>query len=112
MALSQVTECPVCGSATREILANAYDDRYGFPGHFSVRRCLACRHAHLDTRFPAERLGDLYTRYYPRSSLATSDYRPSAPVAGFRAWLEGGRRQAYSWVPPGVRVLDIGCGFG
>jgi SAM-dependent methyltransferase len=112
MAAARVMTCPVCGGPTREVVADAFDDRYGFPGKFSVRRCQGCGHAFLDTSFPPERLGELYTRYYPRSTLSLEDYMPRSPVAGFRSWLNGDGRLAYSRVPAGVRVLDIGCGFG
>jgi 2-polyprenyl-3-methyl-5-hydroxy-6-metoxy-1,4-benzoquinol methylase len=54
----------------------------------------------------------LYTDYYPRSSYVLEQYRPHKELKGFAAWLAGEYSSAFRWVPEGVRILDIGCGFG
>ena len=89
-----------------------YDDRYGYPGEFALRKCTGCGHKFLEHGFSRDLLNNLYTSYYPRSSFSPEQFRPRKEVKGFRAWLNGSRRSAYCWVPPKVRVLDIGCGFG
>jgi len=89
-----------------------YDDRYGYPGEFVLRKCTGCGHRFLEHEFSRNLLNNLYTLYYPRSSFSLEQFRPRKEVKGFRAWLNGSRRSAYCWVPPKVRVLDIGCGFG
>ena len=104
--------CPICGAASRVVLRGMYDDRYGYPGMFEVVRCTGCGHAHIPATFDAETLGKLYTDYYPRASFRLEDYRIPQEARGFRAWLDGVRCSAFRWVPPNVRVLDIGCGFG
>jgi len=57
-------------------------------------------------------INNLYTSYYPRSSFSLGQFRPRKEAKGFSDWFNGSRRSAYCWVPPKVRVLDIGCGFG
>lgn len=104
--------CPVCkGTAVSESLT-LYDDRYGYPGSFPVRRCGSCGHGRLDATFTEDQLTELYTRYYPRSMYRPDQHRPHGDESRFTLWLQGGFSQAYRWVPRGVKVLDIGCGFG
>jgi 2-polyprenyl-3-methyl-5-hydroxy-6-metoxy-1,4-benzoquinol methylase len=74
--------------------------------------CVHCEHKFLEGEFTPELLTKLYTDYYPRSTFDLDQYQPSPKVKGFKAWLNGERRMAYSWVPKNVSVLDIGCGFG
>jgi SAM-dependent methyltransferase len=57
-------------------------------------------------------LEKLYTEYYPRSHYSLDDYKPHAPLSPFQSWFDGARSFAFRWIPPNVRVLDIGCGFG
>lgn len=105
--------CPICsgGRIITRYKSRLYDDRYGYPGLYSLLGCLDCRHGWLNAEFSPAELEALYTDYYPRSSFRVEDYRPARPAEGFRAWLDGAARSAYCHVPRGVRVLDIGCGF-
>jgi len=89
-----------------------YDDRYGYPGKFVLRKCSSCNHKFLEHDFSPGQINSLYTSYYPRSSFSLDKFRPRKDATGFQAWLNGNYASAYLWVPPGVRVLDIGCGFG
>ena len=104
--------CPVCeGSAIRGT-RKVRDDRYAYPGRFDVLECDACGHAFLDADFSDADLRDLYSNYYPRSAFDLESFRPYDETSGFTAWLAGDRSATFRWVPPNVRVLDIGCGFG
>ena len=90
-----------------------FDDRYGHPGRFRLQRCTGCGHRFLaGADFTDAEIQSLYTTYYPRCTLQLEDYRPHAPRSGFQAWLDGAKASAFRWVPPAVRILDIGCGFG
>jgi SAM-dependent methyltransferase len=89
-----------------------YDDRFGYPGQFRMRRCSACGHLHLDASFSPEQISALYTQYYPRRDFDIEKFEPHREVRGAGAWWNGARASAFRWVPPGVRVLDIGCGLG
>lgn len=66
----------------------------------------------MGTTFTEAGLRTLYTDYYPRGILKLDEFCPYAEVHGLGAWLEGERASAFRWVPRGVRVLDVGCGFG
>lgn len=102
--------CRICGAAVRPALAGLYDDRYGYPGTFTLDACVACGHQQLVAEFSPDELSRLYSEYYPRKSLAVDDHSAYPPAQGFKSWLNGERCSAYHWVPERVRVLDIGCG--
>ncbi len=104
-------KCIICGD-NLAIFKTLYDDRYGYPGRFSILKCSTCGHKSLDAHFSAEELGRLYTEFYPRSQFTLGNYTPHAELTGFRAWIEGVKSSGFRWVPTNVRVLDIGCGFG
>ena len=90
-----------------------YDDRFGYPGLFPLRTCRACGHGYLgNSNFSDQQIRQLYSDYYPRRSMKVEDYRPHVERRGFSAWLDGARASAFRWVPRGVRVLDVGSGFG
>ena len=104
--------CALCGGACTRHLAGLYDDRYGYPGRFDLAQCGACGHRQLDAAFTDAELVRLYSEYYPRREFKDADFAPHREAHGFRAWLEGAGSSAFRWVPPRVRVLDIGSGIG
>jgi 2-polyprenyl-3-methyl-5-hydroxy-6-metoxy-1,4-benzoquinol methylase len=89
-----------------------YDDRYGYPGQWPLRRCGQCGHRTLGADMDAVRLTELYTRFYPRSSFDVEAWSPPVERSAFLTWWGGLKASAFRWVPRAVRVLDIGCGFG
>lgn len=89
-----------------------YDDRYGFPGLFSLETCESCGHSHVPAQFNAAELGRLYTEFYPRAEFTIEAFHAEPELHGFRSWMNGDRASAFRWVPRNVRVLDIGCGTG
>lgn len=106
------SDCPICSSQTVLGQAGMYDDRYGCPGLFDLYHCGKCGHIHLKARFSAEELASLYNSYYPRVTFSVDKIFPYREQKGFRAWFDGEKSFAYTWVPRDVRILDIGCGFG
>lgn len=106
-------KCPVCDSDEIAVKYKniLYDDRYGYNGRYSFLKCKNCRHGWLDAKFSPEELKNLYTNFYPRSTFKIENYKPAEPVGGFWAWLDGAASSTHCYVPPDVRVLDIGCGF-
>jgi len=105
-------ECPICGGSSRGTEHSLYDDRYGYAGCFDLCACAVCDHRWLDWHPDAATIATLYSDYYPRSEREVEDCK--APVLGnrVRAWCAGRRSSTVFWVPRGVHVLDIGCGFG
>lgn len=106
------SRCPICNAQTRIYIDGLYDDRYGYPGRFSLRRCDRCGHRYVPASFSSGQLGQLYTQYYPRGSFSAEAFAPEVEKVGFKSWLAGDRASAFRWVPRNVRVLDIGCGIG
>lgn len=104
--------CPICHSLSIRSIGERYDDRYGFPGYFSLLTCIECEHQFLNASFTANQLKSLYSQYYPRTSFKSEDHRPHQEEKGLKAWLDGLNSSAFRWIPPNVRILDIGCGFG
>ncbi len=104
-------KCIICGGSL-SAFKTLYDDRFGYPGMFTLLSCGECGHRSLDARFSAEELGELYTEYYPRSLYSIDDYSAHCEVSPFRSWLDGAKSFAFRLVPPQVSILDIGCGFG
>lgn len=109
--MSEALNCPICGSSDTTVAFATFDDRYAYPGHFNLLRCARCAHLFLQGKFTPQVLENLYTNYYPRSALDVSSYRPHKEISAVRSWLEGAKSGAFRWVPKGVTVLDIGCGF-
>ena len=111
VAASEEACCALCGTRM-SVESSLHDDRYGYPGQFALLRCLGCGHRRLDARMSEAQIGDLYTRFYPRSQLDIEGWSAPTSTHGLAAWWRGDAANAFRWVPPNVRVLDIGCGFG
>lgn len=110
-------KCMICGGNTLLFQSGLFDDRHGYPGFFSIRRCEACGHGHLS---PAPNVSDLekiYTDYYPRRDLNADLIRKFAWYHGtffhrVKSYLKGLRVNAHLHAMAGERVLDVGCGGG
>lgn len=104
--------CPVCQCRNVREVMSLYDDRYGYPGLFLLQVCVNCGHQFLNADFSLEQVAGLYTDFYPRKAFNIGQYRPHTRRHGVAAWLDGANSAAFRWVPEGVRVLDVGCGYG
>jgi len=111
MSPASSRSCIICGQPAA-VERSLFDDRYGFPGQYDLHRCSHCGHRALATAMSSQEISDLYTRYYPRSNFDVEAWSPPKDEGGLLAWWQGLRASAFRWVPPGVRVLDIGCGVG
>jgi 2-polyprenyl-3-methyl-5-hydroxy-6-metoxy-1,4-benzoquinol methylase len=103
-----------CMACTKPMVVERtlFDDRYGYPGSYRVLACTICGHRTLDVRMDADQISDLYTSYYPRSTFDVERWSPPRDESALATWWHGLRASAFRWVPPRVRVLDIGCGLG
>ena len=106
------SQCPICAREGSVAAARLYDDRHAYVGYFDLFRCSTCGHRWLDWLPDESTLTTLYTDYYPRSSRSTDDLRPLKVGTRLGSWWNGRRSSVALWIPPNVRVLDIGCGFG
>lgn len=104
--------CPICKSIQSHKVYRLHDDRYGYPGVYSLLNCKSCNHYFIEHEFESHELADMYSNYYPRSSFSLDDFKPLEYKKGFSSWFNGDSRSAFSYVPKNVKVLDIGCGFG
>lgn len=102
--------CLICNSSSSNFYT-LYDDRYGYPGKFTIFKCISCGHISLVNNFSSEFFINLYTNYYPRSTFDLSNYKPYSEAHSFKSWLDGENSNPFRWVPKNVRILDIGCGF-
>lgn len=112
MANDLSIRCPICEHSHLQVIRQSYDDRYGYPGLFSLKKCQRCGHIFLSCNLTSRQLTELYTNYYPRKSFDVEKYKPHIEKKGFAAWFNGLYASAFRWVPKNVRVLDVGCGFG
>ena len=104
--------CPACGHPATGSRLSLYDDRYGATGRYRVQGCLRCGHHFLLDPPAVETLAALYARHYPRRRLVGGTLEPRRRRRPGADWLAGVHAGAWYHVPPAVRVLDIGCGFG
>lgn len=104
--------CPICEARGRPRYTRLRDDRYGYPGEFTLIGCHVCGHSWLDWQPDSGTLTTLYSDYYPRSERPVEGVIAPRRKTPLVRWWEGQRSSAAFWVPPHVRVLDIGCGFG
>jgi len=111
--MSHDKSCPICLEGDIVQKLTLFDDRYGYPGEFSLLKCRSCGHHFVgNVAFSDDQISHLYSDYYPRGSIKADEYRPAVERRGFSAWLDGAKASAFRWVPREVRVLDIGSGLG
>jgi SAM-dependent methyltransferase len=109
--------CPVCLETAASTERPVFDDRYGYPGSFSLVRCRSCGHLMTTPQLREAELPSLYGRYYPRKSItAESVAKQAVSIGGWLSrwlrWLAGTDNQGQYQVRAGERMLDIGCGSG
>ena len=105
-------DCPICGFKTPVELYALHDDRYGYPQEVRLSVCTDCGHRFADPPLRADVLQTIYTKYYQRDAIDPAQFKPYHAAGKVRSWLSGDLSSAARWVPAGVRILDIGCGFG
>lgn len=109
--------CKICQSPTEILLEGLFDDRYGYPGTYAVRRCRQCGFGQLDPEPSEADLQAIYTSHYPRHNLTAKDVKACATFHGrpqewLKVYVDGTTHSAHYYVKPGEKVLDVGCGAG
>jgi len=86
------------------------DWEYGFPGAFEYRRCRGCGGVQLHPFPELEDLEEAYrVDYHGYAEGGQKSWLLRALVGAYEWWVRRGLRPL---VPPGARVLDVGCGAG
>lgn len=98
----ETTPCAICGTDDAAFLLAADDNRRHVPGTFRVVRCRKCGLVYLSPRPTPAGIG----RYYPPDY----SYHEAGPTSAARRFYYQLFRKPP--VPPGARVLDVGCGGG
>lgn len=118
-ARSMTPKCRICGKDTKLIYDQMFDDRYGYPETYRVNQCLSCKSYLIDPPFHPDKIGGLYSNYYPRSDIDPMTVKKRVLGNKRSNWFSRfatGEHRAQRWFPPagrpGIRVLDIGCGDG
>jgi 2-polyprenyl-3-methyl-5-hydroxy-6-metoxy-1,4-benzoquinol methylase len=104
--LQSVAQCPLCGTAERELVHKNLTDLVYFsaPGEWTLFRCARCRSGYLDPMPTPETLGLMYQSYYTHS---TRDAVTVGLMATLRLSVTNGYRNLRfgSKDRPGLRVL-------
>ncbi len=113
----EAIECPVCSHFMAVWLSGLSDDRYGYPGLFTLRRCHQCGLVETWPQLRNEELPALYSTYYPRRMIEVETLPlqltdPESLWGRLRIWLAGTGNQGHHFARVGMRVLDYGCGAG
>jgi len=106
-------KCKICGGQLSAFYKDIFDDRHGYPGRFDIYRCVSCGFGQTVPEIPADQIGDIYTRYYPRKNTINLDDIRKQQVSimpSMQRWMLGVNNTAHYHVRPGTKVLDVGCG--
>lgn len=109
--------CKLCSSPVVLLEDHLYDDRYGFPGLYSVYQCTNCHFGQISPEPDQATLEKIYTDHYHRSNTSAEEVKRQAQYTGSwkqrmqRAWI-GTTHDAHFYITPGTKVLDMGCGNG
>ncbi len=91
--LERVPNCPVCGSAARDLLHEGLIDNVFFvaPGSWTLQRCKQCASAYLDPRPTLPSIGRAYEGYYTHTTDGTKlNYDELGLLRRFRRQLVNG----------------------
>jgi len=120
-----IKQCPLCGSAEKQLLFKAKDILMGQPGEFAVEQCVKCNFRFTNPRPSFENIFDYYTKdYHCYRDDRTSTNKIIEPLPtqkmtvtdSIKYHFHGGFWGSRGWVlpnlPKGAKILEIGCGGG
>jgi len=105
--------CKICGAQLSRLIEALFDDRHGYVGRFDIYRCEGCGFCQTVPEIPEDKIGEIYTQYYPRKDLIDIEEVKQHPINLLperKRWWMGVNNTAHYHIKAGTRVLDIGCG--
>jgi 2-polyprenyl-3-methyl-5-hydroxy-6-metoxy-1,4-benzoquinol methylase len=113
--VERMQNCIICDGASSLFIDQIWDDRYGCPGFFAIRRCNNCGQMLTTPRLREQDLPELYSTYYPRREIDFESLEREAdevlkPFSHLRRWMRGTNNQGHYYARPGQAVLDVGSG--
>jgi len=113
--MGRARACPACGAAAAEPVHRVRlrtPDRHPLEGGYEVVSCLECGAGYADAAVAQA----AYDSYYAQRAKYAADLPTVAGTTEEPAWVRARFDEAASriarLVPPGARVLDIGCSTG
>jgi len=108
--------CPICGARTPSSEhKKVFDDRYGYPGFFDIKKCPDCSHRFCWPSLSEANLAGVYN-FYGRSGAVAVDVevgaRRAVKMTSFRRYLAGTNNLGQYFAPKGSTILDVGSGDG
>lgn len=107
-------KCKICGGKLSDWYQKLFDDRHGYPGEFDVKKCLICGFGQTSPQISANKIADIYSKYYPWKNTDTSKVKKQDFImpGKFKIWRKGLYINGQYHVKPKTKVLDVGCGLG
>lgn len=92
------------------------DDRYGYPGQFSLFKCRSCESMTVYPKLSKDEIGEIYSKYYPRKNFSPEAIRNAVDsdlrrYSWLTRWIKGTNNQGQFSAKISELVLDIGPGF-
>jgi len=121
MKTKNITSCNLCGSKKNKIFLNAVKDNvYNIPGIFQMKQCLNCGLVFLSPRPLESEIANLYPEEYGPYHIgkSTKKYVKLKQVLKKLGLLQiaraliDGRSAFIPKLPPGAKILEIGCSNG
>lgn len=107
-------KCKICNHKLKSWYKNLFDDRHGYPGSFTVKRCNWCGFGQTDPQLSSKDIAKIYSKYYPWKNTDIKDIKRSdfKMLDRFTIWRKGLYINGQYLVKPKSVVLDVGCGLG
>lgn len=108
-----IHKCKICGGKLSKFITDIFDDRHGYPGRFDIFRCTACGFGQTVPEIPEDKIGEIYTKYYPRKNAIEAESLKNQPIQlipPLKRWWMGINNTAHYHIRNRAKVLDIGCG--
>lgn len=106
--------CRICGSNSKLIVSDLYDDRHGYVGKFSEYQCEECGFISIDLIMKSSDIGEVYKNYYPVETLTPKLIKLVSKIPdSFSRFFTGlNYLPAYQIKGNNLDILDYGSSSG